>query len=126
MAYDGSTGKIAWNKAGSVATAADFASDGKSVTMTLGDRHWSDGKPITSRDVEFWFNLIKANKDAVGLVLRGQGAGQLDLVQGRRRHALHDHVRQGLQRRLDARQPAEPTSSRCRSTPGTRPAPTRR
>ncbi|GAA4017706.1 peptide ABC transporter substrate-binding protein [Streptomyces plumbiresistens] len=62
VAYDGSTGKIAWNKAGSVATAADFAADGKSVRITLGDRHWSDGKPITSRDVQFWFDLIKANK----------------------------------------------------------------
>ncbi|MDI3404198.1 peptide ABC transporter substrate-binding protein [Streptomyces cavernicola] len=62
IAYDGSTGKIGWNKKGSIATAADFADDGKSVRVTLGDRHWSDGKPITSRDVEFWFNLIKANK----------------------------------------------------------------
>lgn len=62
VAYDGSTGKIAWNKAGSVATAADFAADNKSVTITLGDRHWSDGKPITSADVKFWFDLIKANK----------------------------------------------------------------
>ncbi|MEU9882380.1 peptide ABC transporter substrate-binding protein [Streptomyces phaeochromogenes] len=62
VAYDGSTGKIAWNKKASIATAADFAADGKSVKITLGDRSWSDGKPITSRDVEFWFNLIKANK----------------------------------------------------------------
>ena len=62
VAYDGSTGKIAWNKKASIATAADFAADGKSVKFTLGDRSWSDGKPITSRDVEFWFNLIKANK----------------------------------------------------------------
>ncbi|MEU9786182.1 peptide ABC transporter substrate-binding protein [Streptomyces phaeochromogenes] len=62
VAYDGSTGKIAWNKKASVATAADFAADGKSVKFTLGDRSWSDGKPVTSRDVEFWFNLIKANK----------------------------------------------------------------
>ncbi|MGW3940256.1 peptide ABC transporter substrate-binding protein [Streptomyces phaeochromogenes] len=62
VAYDGSTGKIAWNKKASIATAADFAADGKSVKVTLGDRSWSDGKPITSRDVEFWFNLIKANK----------------------------------------------------------------
>ncbi|MEU6253608.1 peptide ABC transporter substrate-binding protein [Streptomyces sp. NPDC047043] len=62
IAYDGSTGKIAWNKAGSIATAADFASDNKSVKITLGDRHWSDGKPITSEDVKFWFDLIKANK----------------------------------------------------------------
>ncbi|TXS46639.1 peptide ABC transporter substrate-binding protein [Streptomyces sp. uw30] len=62
IAYDGSTGEIAWNKAGSVATDAEFAPDSKSVRITLGDRHWSDGKPITSRDVQFWFDLIKANK----------------------------------------------------------------
>ncbi|MFJ4784838.1 peptide ABC transporter substrate-binding protein [Streptomyces sp. NPDC088794] len=62
IAYDGSTGTIGWNKKGSVATAADFAADNKSVTITLGDRHWSDGKPITSADVKFWFDLIKANK----------------------------------------------------------------
>ena len=62
IAYNGSTGGIAWDKKASVATAADFAKDGKSVRITLGDRHWSDGKPITSRDVQFWFDLIKADK----------------------------------------------------------------
>ncbi|MFJ9249782.1 peptide ABC transporter substrate-binding protein [Streptomyces sp. NPDC101776] len=62
IAYDGSTGTMGWNKKGSVATAADFAADNKSVTITLGERHWSDGKPITSADVKFWFDLIKANK----------------------------------------------------------------
>jgi peptide/nickel transport system substrate-binding protein len=62
VAYDGSSGSIGWNKKGSIATAADFAKDGRSVEMTLGNRHWSDGKPVTSRDVQFWFNLIKANK----------------------------------------------------------------
>ncbi|MFF8911520.1 peptide ABC transporter substrate-binding protein [Streptomyces olivaceoviridis] len=62
IAYDGSTGKVGWNKGDSLATDAKFAADGKSVTITLGQRHWSDGKPITSRDVEFWFNLVKADK----------------------------------------------------------------
>jgi peptide/nickel transport system substrate-binding protein len=62
VAYDGSSGKIAWNKAGSIATAADFAADNKSVKITLGDRHWSDGKPVTAKDVRFWFDLVKANK----------------------------------------------------------------
>ncbi|MFJ7625669.1 peptide ABC transporter substrate-binding protein [Streptomyces sp. NPDC097595] len=62
IAYDGSTGKVGWNKDNSLATAADFAEDSKSVTITLGDRHWSDGQKITSRDVQFWFNLVKANK----------------------------------------------------------------
>ncbi|XUL91917.1 peptide ABC transporter substrate-binding protein [Streptomyces galilaeus] len=62
IAYDGSTGAMGWNKKGSVATAANFAADNKSVTITLGERQWSDGKPITSADVKFWFDLIKANK----------------------------------------------------------------
>ncbi|MET9553415.1 peptide ABC transporter substrate-binding protein [Streptomyces sp. NPDC006645] len=62
IAYDGSTGTVGWNKKNSLATAAEFAEDSKSVTITLGDRHWSDGKQITSRDMEFWFNLVKANK----------------------------------------------------------------
>ncbi|WP_031028103.1 peptide ABC transporter substrate-binding protein [Streptomyces sp. NRRL WC-3725] len=62
IAYDGSAGEVGWNKNNSIATAADFAQDSKSVTITLGNRHWSDGKPITVRDVEFWFNLVKANK----------------------------------------------------------------
>ncbi|BDZ47894.1 ABC transporter substrate-binding protein [Frondihabitans sucicola] len=72
IAYDGTSGSIAWDKAGSVATAADFASDHKSVTITLGDRKWSDGKAITSRDVEFWFNLIKANKADWGSYSKGK------------------------------------------------------
>ncbi|MET8289529.1 MULTISPECIES: peptide ABC transporter substrate-binding protein [unclassified Streptomyces] len=62
IAYDGSTGKVGWNKDNSLATEAQFAPDSKSVTITLDQRHWSDGKPITSRDVEFWFNLVKADK----------------------------------------------------------------
>lgn len=62
VAYDGSTGRVAWNKNASVASAATFAPDAKSVTITLRKLSWSDGKPVTSRDVEFWYNLIKANK----------------------------------------------------------------
>ncbi|MFJ4437552.1 peptide ABC transporter substrate-binding protein [Streptomyces sp. NPDC088923] len=63
VAYDGSAGKVGWNKDNSLATDAKFAGDNKSVTITLGDRHWSDGKPVTSRDVEFWYNLVKADKE---------------------------------------------------------------
>ncbi|SCD86800.1 peptide/nickel transport system substrate-binding protein [Streptomyces sp. SolWspMP-sol7th] len=63
VAYDGSAGKVGWNKDNSLATDAKFAADSKSVTITLGDRHWSDGKPVTSRDVEFWYNLVKADKE---------------------------------------------------------------
>ncbi|MGW4392855.1 peptide ABC transporter substrate-binding protein [Streptomyces sp. NPDC004685] len=39
-------------------------SDGNTtVTVPLREGvKWSDGKPVTARDLEFWFNLVKANK----------------------------------------------------------------
>ncbi|MEW2547294.1 peptide ABC transporter substrate-binding protein [Streptomyces sp. NPDC047002] len=39
-------------------------SDGD-TTVTVPLRHgitWSDGTPVTARDIEFWFNMVKANK----------------------------------------------------------------
>ena len=27
------------------------------------DAKWSDGTPVTTRDVEFWWNLVTNNKD---------------------------------------------------------------
>jgi peptide/nickel transport system substrate-binding protein len=32
------------------------------ATITLKKRRWSDGQPVTTRDVEFWMNLLEANK----------------------------------------------------------------
>lgn len=32
------------------------------VTITLKKLRWSNGKPITTRDVKFWMNLLEANK----------------------------------------------------------------
>jgi peptide/nickel transport system substrate-binding protein len=38
-------------------------SDGdRVVTITLKHYLWSDGEPVTARDVGFWINLVKANK----------------------------------------------------------------
>ncbi len=32
------------------------------ATITMRNYKWSDGAPVTTRDVEFWENLLKANK----------------------------------------------------------------
>jgi peptide/nickel transport system substrate-binding protein len=32
------------------------------ATIQLKPYNWSDGKPVTSRDVEFWLNILKADK----------------------------------------------------------------
>jgi peptide/nickel transport system substrate-binding protein len=46
-----------------LATGAEWASDNKSVKVTLRDNAtWSDGKPVTANDAAFTHNLIKSNK----------------------------------------------------------------
>lgn len=42
------------------------------VKITLKSRMWSNGKPVTARDVQFWINLIKAGKDNYAEYTAGQ------------------------------------------------------
>lgn len=41
-----------------------FSPDGKTVTITLNNYKWSNGEQVTSRDVEMWVNLYKADPAA--------------------------------------------------------------
>jgi peptide/nickel transport system substrate-binding protein len=36
------------------------------ITITLKHYDWSDGQPVTARDISFFFNLLAANKDYYG------------------------------------------------------------
>lgn len=47
----------------SIAKQPVFSNGGRTVTITLKNWKWSDGRPITTRDVEFWINLMMAEKD---------------------------------------------------------------
>jgi peptide/nickel transport system substrate-binding protein len=60
----GSPGHVGLNEAESLAEPAIITSDGSHTTATiqLKSYRWSDGTPVTSRDVEFWFNLLRAEK----------------------------------------------------------------
>jgi peptide/nickel transport system substrate-binding protein len=47
----------------SMAGAPTYSNGGKTVTVTLNQKYkWSNGKPVTNRDVELWLNLLKAEK----------------------------------------------------------------
>jgi peptide/nickel transport system substrate-binding protein len=59
----GESGQVALNSNLSLAGDPAYSPDGKTVTMKLKGWKWSDGTLITSRDVEFWMNLLKANTD---------------------------------------------------------------
>ncbi len=60
----GSPGNVGLNKSMSVADPPTVASFGGKTTATiqLKSYRWSDGAQVTSRDVEFWINLLKADK----------------------------------------------------------------
>ncbi len=59
----GQNGQVALNDSLSLADPPVYSSDGKSITITLKGWKWSDGTQITARDVQFWQNLVTANKD---------------------------------------------------------------
>jgi peptide/nickel transport system substrate-binding protein len=60
----GSPGHVGLNENESLADPPSVTtSGGKTVaTIQLKPYRWSDGAPVTSRDVEFWINLLEADK----------------------------------------------------------------
>lgn len=58
----GLDGKSELNPAESIADPPVYSNGDKTVTITLKNWDWSDGTPISSRDLTFFFNLVKANK----------------------------------------------------------------
>lgn len=58
--------KVEVNPALSVADAPVYSNGNTVVTITLKPYVWSDGKAVTSRDVLFWINLLRANKENWG------------------------------------------------------------
>ncbi len=63
----------------SMADPPVFTNGGKTVTMTLKKYQWSNGKPVTSRDLEFWMNLLLAEKNQSAAYVPG---GWMDHVAG--------------------------------------------
>ncbi len=60
----GGPNSVGFDEKYSLAYPAAVTSAGGKTTATiqLKPYRWSDGKPVTSRDVQFWFNLLKAEK----------------------------------------------------------------
>jgi peptide/nickel transport system substrate-binding protein len=60
----GGPGNVGLNARYSLADPATITSSGGQTTATiqLKPYRWSDGQPVTSRDVQFWFNVLAANK----------------------------------------------------------------
>jgi len=60
----GGPGTVGVNYAESLGDPPVVTADGANteISISLKSYDWSDGTPVTSRDVEFWINLLEANK----------------------------------------------------------------
>ncbi|MGC8474075.1 MAG: ABC transporter substrate-binding protein [Candidatus Dormibacteria bacterium] len=56
-------GQPAFNPQLSIGEPPQFSDGNRRVTITLKHWSWSDGQPITARDVIFWLNLLSAATD---------------------------------------------------------------
>ncbi len=56
----------------SLAATPVYSKNNSVVTITLGSYKWSDGQPVTTRDVAFWINLLKANKASFAAYIPGE------------------------------------------------------
>jgi len=56
----------------SLAALPVYSKNNSVVTITLGNYTWSDGQPVTTRDVAFWINLLEANKTSFAAYIPGE------------------------------------------------------
>lgn len=70
--YDTSSGTFALDESVSAADKPVYSNGDKTVTITLQKLQWSNGQPVTSRDVQFWYDLVKANKAQWGNYSAGE------------------------------------------------------
>jgi peptide/nickel transport system substrate-binding protein len=83
----GTNGAVQLNPSLSLAYPPVYSSDGKTVTIKLKNWDWSDRTPITARDVEFWLNLVTANKSKWASYIPGSFPDTIASV-----HVVNDHT----------------------------------
>ena len=65
----------------SLAYAPVYSAGDTVVTIKLKKYYWSDGTPVTARDITFFFNLIAANKDYWGDYTPGEFPDNVKSIQ---------------------------------------------
>ncbi len=68
----GNKGKPVINAKLSLASTPAYSDNNTVVNISLGKWNWSDGTPVTSRDVTFWINLLQANKKNIAFYIPGE------------------------------------------------------
>lgn len=65
------------NYAESLADPPVYSNGGKTITITLKHYMWSDGLPVTTRDIEFFFNLYRVGEPKIGTYVQGEFPGNI-------------------------------------------------
>ena len=60
-----------FNESLSLAYPPVWSNGGRTATIKLKSWKWSDGRPITTRDVEFWINLLRADRSQYANYIAG-------------------------------------------------------
>ncbi|WP_205787308.1 ABC transporter substrate-binding protein [Specibacter cremeus] len=68
----GDQGKAQVNDSLSLAAEPVYSNGGKTVTIKLKPYNWSNGTPVSSTDVMFWYNMAKAEKTNYAAYVPGQ------------------------------------------------------
>jgi peptide/nickel transport system substrate-binding protein len=90
--WPGINGTSATNYNLSLAGPAQFSDNNTVVTIRLKNYRWSDGTPVTSRDVSFFINLVKANKQQYGSYTPGQFPDDISSVATPNAHTVVLHL----------------------------------
>ena len=117
--WPGVNGTSATNTSLSLAYAPTFSDNNTVVTIRLKNYKWSDGTPVTSRDVSFFVNLVKANKAQWASYEPGQFPDDISSVATPNPHTVVFHLNRSYNPQWIAGNDLF-LISRCRSTPGTR------
>ncbi|MGH3399634.1 MAG: ABC transporter substrate-binding protein [Streptosporangiaceae bacterium] len=56
----------------SLAAPPTYSDHNSVVTIRLGNYTWSNGSPVTTRDVAFWINMLKVNKGSFAAYIPGE------------------------------------------------------
>jgi peptide/nickel transport system substrate-binding protein len=90
--WPGINGTSATNYNLSLAYPAQFSDNNTVVTIRLKNYRWSDGTPVTSRDVSFFINLVKATKLQYGSYTPGQFPDDIASVATPNAHTVVLHL----------------------------------
>ncbi len=70
--WSGANGQPAIDAARSLAAPPVYSDGGHTVTITLKRARWSDGRPVTTRDVQFWMDLLRSDRADYWAYVPGQ------------------------------------------------------